>query len=170
MKCPPKFASTPPEGLFSLFDKNPRDEGDCAAIERQELSRGNFCRSARKNGKMGQKRGCRFIFVLLSGEAETYMSPKFIPFRVGGPQKPCVAKCRRSKSPLAIDLCDLEAGVPRVKERQITHLIGAHPVLESYDVSDGFGLSLWRGNVQKHMYRCNTGKEKGRKTGKPQAP
>ena len=31
-----------------------------------------------------------------------------------------------------------------VNERQITHLIGAQPVLESYDVSDGFGHSLWR--------------------------
>ena len=29
-------------------------------------------------------------------------------------------------------------------ERQIAHLIGAQPVSESQEVSDGFGHSLWR--------------------------
>ena len=46
LKMPPKLPLPHKRGLFSSFKNCPRGEGNCAAIERQKLSRGNFCLGA----------------------------------------------------------------------------------------------------------------------------
>ena len=46
LRCLPNCLSPRLEDMFLLFQNCPRSEGNCAAIERQKLSRGNFCRSA----------------------------------------------------------------------------------------------------------------------------
>ena len=43
---PPKLPLPHNRGHFFLFQNCPRGEGNCAAIERQKLSRGNFCLAA----------------------------------------------------------------------------------------------------------------------------
>ena len=45
-KMPPKLPLPHTRGHFFLFQKCPRGEGNCAAIEQQKLSRGNFCLAA----------------------------------------------------------------------------------------------------------------------------
>ena len=45
-KMPPKLPLPHNRGHFFLFQSCPRGEGNCAAIERQKLSRGNFCLAA----------------------------------------------------------------------------------------------------------------------------
>ena len=42
-KMPPKLSLTHKRGHFVLFQNYPRGEGNCETIERQKLSRGNFC-------------------------------------------------------------------------------------------------------------------------------
>ena len=42
-KMPPKLSLTHRRGHFFLFQNYPCGEGNCEAIERQKLSRGNFC-------------------------------------------------------------------------------------------------------------------------------
>ena len=46
LKMPPKLPLPHNRGQFLLFQNCPRGEGNCAAIERQKLSRGNFCLAA----------------------------------------------------------------------------------------------------------------------------
>ena len=46
LKMPPKLPLPHNRGHFLLFQNCPRGEGNCAAIERQKLSRGNFCLAA----------------------------------------------------------------------------------------------------------------------------
>ena len=46
LKMPPKLPLPHNRGHFFLFQNCPRGEGNCAAIERQKLSRGNFCLAA----------------------------------------------------------------------------------------------------------------------------
>ena len=46
LKMPPKLPLPRKTGLFFFLQNYPRDEGNCAAIERQKLSRGNFCLAA----------------------------------------------------------------------------------------------------------------------------
>ena len=46
LKMPPKLPLPHNRGHFFLFQNCPRGEGICAAIERQKLSRGNFCLAA----------------------------------------------------------------------------------------------------------------------------
>ena len=46
LKMPPKLPLPRSRGHFFLFQNCPRGEGNCAAIERQKLSRGNFCLAA----------------------------------------------------------------------------------------------------------------------------
>ena len=46
LKMPPTLALHHKRGLFVVFQIFPRGEGNCAAIERQKLSRGNFCLAA----------------------------------------------------------------------------------------------------------------------------
>ena len=46
LKMPPKLPLPLNRGHFLLFQNCPRGEGNCAAIERQKLSRGNFCLAA----------------------------------------------------------------------------------------------------------------------------
>ena len=46
LKMPPKLPLPHKRGLFFFFQNCPRGEGNCAAIERQKLSRGNFCLAA----------------------------------------------------------------------------------------------------------------------------
>ena len=41
-----QIASPPQERAFLFFQNCPRGEGNCAAVERQKLSRGNFCVAA----------------------------------------------------------------------------------------------------------------------------
>ena len=43
---PPKLPLPHNRGHFFLFQNCPRGEGNCAAVERQKLSRGNFCLAA----------------------------------------------------------------------------------------------------------------------------
>ena len=45
-KMPPKLPLPTIEDIFFLFQNCPRGEGNCAAIERQKVSRGNFCLAA----------------------------------------------------------------------------------------------------------------------------
>ena len=45
LQMPPKLPLPTREGFF-FFQNCPRREGKCAAIERQKLSRGNFCLAA----------------------------------------------------------------------------------------------------------------------------
>ena len=45
-KIPPKLPLPHKRGLFFFFQNCPRGEGNCAAIERQRLSRDNFCLAA----------------------------------------------------------------------------------------------------------------------------
>ena len=56
-KCFPNCLSPTREDIFSLLQNCPRGEGNCAAIERQKLSRGNFCLAASRclSGPSGQK-------------------------------------------------------------------------------------------------------------------
>ena len=46
LKMPPKLPLPHNGGHFLLFQNCPHGEGNCAAIERQKLSRGNFCLAA----------------------------------------------------------------------------------------------------------------------------
>ena len=46
LKVPPKLPLPHNRGHFFLFRNCPRGEGNCAASERQKLSRGNFCLAA----------------------------------------------------------------------------------------------------------------------------
>ena len=46
LKMPPKLPLSRSRGHFFLFQNCPRGEGNCTAIERRELSRGNFCLTA----------------------------------------------------------------------------------------------------------------------------
>ena len=46
LKMPLKLPLPHNRGHFFLFQNCPRGEGNCAAIERQKLSRGNFCLAA----------------------------------------------------------------------------------------------------------------------------
>ena len=46
LQMPPKLPLPHNRGHFFLFQNCPRGEGNCAAIERQKLSRGNFCLAA----------------------------------------------------------------------------------------------------------------------------
>ena len=46
LKIPPKLPLPLNRGHFFLFQNYPRGKGNCAAIERQKLSRGNFCLAA----------------------------------------------------------------------------------------------------------------------------
>ena len=59
-------------------------------------------------------------------------------------------------------------------ERQITHLIGAQPVLESYEIFWWFwifSVEIAQGISKKICYYCNTKKEKGEeKKGKLEPP
>ena len=48
LKVPPKLPLPHKKGHFLLSQNCPRGEGNCAAIERQKLSRGNFCLAASK--------------------------------------------------------------------------------------------------------------------------
>ena len=42
-KMPPKLSLAHKRGHFFLFQNCPRGEGNCETIERQKVSRGNFC-------------------------------------------------------------------------------------------------------------------------------
>ena len=42
-KMPPKLSLANERGQFFLLQKYPRGEGNCETIEREKLSRGNFC-------------------------------------------------------------------------------------------------------------------------------
>ena len=46
LKMPPKLPLPHKRGLSCLFQNYPRGEGNCAAVERQKLSRGSFCLAA----------------------------------------------------------------------------------------------------------------------------
>ena len=46
LKMPPKLPLPHNRGHFFLFQNCPHGEGNCAAIEQQKLSRGNFCLAA----------------------------------------------------------------------------------------------------------------------------
>ena len=60
-KMPRKLPLPHNGGHFFLFQNCPRGEGNCAAIERQKLSRGNFCPAASRclSGPSGDPKGCR---------------------------------------------------------------------------------------------------------------
>ena len=59
LKMPPKLPLPHKRGHFFLFQNCPRGEGNCAAIERQKLSRGNFCLAASRclSGPSGKPLG-----------------------------------------------------------------------------------------------------------------
>ena len=59
-KMPPKLPLPHTRGHFFLFQNCPRGEGNCAAIERQKLSRGNFCLAASRclSGPSGYPQYC----------------------------------------------------------------------------------------------------------------
>ena len=58
LKMPPKLPLPHKREHFLLFQNCPRGEGNCAAIERQKLSRGNFCLAASRylSGPSGPNR------------------------------------------------------------------------------------------------------------------
>ena len=59
LKMPPELPLPHNRGHLFLFQNCPRGEGNCAAIERQKLSRGNFCLAASRclSGPSGVKNG-----------------------------------------------------------------------------------------------------------------
>ena len=67
LKIPPKLPLPHNRGHFFFFQNCPRGEGNCAAIERQKLSRGNFCLAAsiclsRPSGSALEQGGVCFLF------------------------------------------------------------------------------------------------------------
>ena len=61
LKMPPKLPLPHNIGHFALFQNCPRGEGNCAAIERQKLSRGKFCLAASRclSGPSGYRKTYR---------------------------------------------------------------------------------------------------------------
>ena len=58
LNMPPKLPLPHNRGHFFLFQNCPRGEGNCAAIERQKLSRGNFCLAASRCLSRPSGNGC----------------------------------------------------------------------------------------------------------------
>ena len=89
-KMPPKLPLPHSRGHFLLFQNCPRGEGNCAAIERQKLSRGNFCLAASRC--LSGPSGWGFKGCLASGPGNRPNSSVFalfLPFSPfsGGPEQ-----------------------------------------------------------------------------------
>ena len=81
LKMPPKMPLPHKRGHIFLFQNFPRGEGNCAAIERPKLSRGNFCLAASRclSGPSGPPffLGCRPNTVSGSTVSNTELSELF---------------------------------------------------------------------------------------------
>ena len=102
-KMPPKLPLPHTRGHFFLFQNCPRGEGNCAAIERQKLSRGNFCLAASRclSGPSGYLLKKDRIWIQLApSEKWGKNGPRMGNFRAPhkGPENWCrakiVEKCR----------------------------------------------------------------------------